>query len=163
MVATTTVSSSLLSQLRRDFPEIIFKKGPSFRWSPSEKTVFYANTLKKNHPILLHETAHGILGHAGYTYDIDLIKLERDAWEKAKTIGSNYDVKISEDAVEDALDSYRDWLHARSLCPKCYQNGVQTGPTAYTCVLCSRTWRVNEAKVCGLKRKIVSKTTPMEG
>lgn len=161
MVATTTASSNLLSQLRRDFPTLRFEKSDDFKWSSSQKTVFYADINPKNQVVLLHETAHGVLEHSGYAYDIDLLKLERDAWEKAKDIGQKYKISIDDNTVEEALDSYRDWLHARSLCPNCRQNGLQTGAAIYSCVICSQSWRVNEARVCGLRRRFITKTTPV--
>ena len=136
MVATTTVSKNLLNNLRRDFPDITFAPSEEFRWSPSTNTVFYAGTHSDDLPLLLHETAHGVLGHTGYVYDIDLVKLERDAWSKAQELGERYGVIIDEGTVEDALDTYRDWLHSRSLCPACQQNGAQTAPETYSCVPC---------------------------
>lgn len=153
MGATTTVFKSLLKQLASDFPTLHFVPGDEYRWSSSEKTVYFDQHGPENAPLLLHEAAHGILGHEAYTRDIELIRLEREAWTKAEELGQKYNSVISEDTREDALDSYREWLHARSLCPSCTQNGIQVAPDRYACILCHGEWQVNEAKQCGLRRK----------
>lgn len=79
--------------------------------------------------------------------------MERDAWNRAKTqLGPQYAVDIKDSAIEQALDSYRDWLHARSTCPNCTATGFQTKKQHYSCLACGEKWRVNEARLCGLKR-----------
>lgn len=150
MVATTTVFNNLLQKLRSEYPGITFEAGDNFRWSPSQSTVYYQPG--KDTVTLLHETAHASLKHTGYDHDIDLIHLEREAWNRTLELGKKYSVTIDSEAVEDALDTYRDWLHARSLCPSCKQNGVQTAENTYTCVICGQKWTVNDARSCGLKR-----------
>ncbi|HMR73202.1 MAG TPA: hypothetical protein PKD68_04315 [Candidatus Saccharibacteria bacterium] len=153
MGATTTVFKNLLKQLASDFPALRFQPGNEYRWSPDEKTVYFDQEQPKDTPLLLHETAHALLGHVSYDRDIELIQLEREAWTKAEELGRRYSIVIAENTREDALDSYRDWLHARSLCPSCAQNGVQIATNQYTCVLCNAQWHVNDAKHCGLRRQ----------
>lgn len=152
MDATTTAFNGLLKQLRTDFPELHFAASTYYYWSSDENTVYYDESSPGNTPLLLHEASHGILSHSTYTRDIDLIKLEREAWTKAEELGRRYGVPIDAETREDALDSYRDWLHARSLCPHCQHNGIQTDQNTYECVVCSVKWHVNEAKQCGLRR-----------
>jgi len=141
--------NSLLPKLVADFPTIRFEAGSEFRFSPTEQTVYY---LAKGAPLLLHELSHALLGHESYSKDIDLLKMERDAWVKAQEIAPTYGVTINDDTVQNHLDSYRDWLHDRSLCPSCGATGRQTSPKAYHCDACGQDWRVNEARLCGLKR-----------
>ncbi|HRN97393.1 MAG TPA: hypothetical protein PLZ58_03055 [Candidatus Saccharibacteria bacterium] len=143
---------SIISRFKLDFPSLSFKNGNSFAWSPSEKTVYYDEYGKDATCLVLHETAHGLLGHTNYSKDIELIGMERQAWEKAAEIAKKYDVTIDEETVQSNLDSYRDWLHARSTCPNCTATGVQETKNTYTCLACGHKWRVNEARVCGLKR-----------
>lgn len=152
MAATTTAFNSLLQKLEADFPDINFETSDEFRWSPSAHTVYYSSE-NPDTATLLHETAHALLDHTGYEHDIDLIHLERDAWNKTVELGKKYELSIDTETVETALDTYRDWLHARSLCPSCHQNGVQTAENAYTCVICGQKWTVNDARSCGLKRR----------
>ena len=155
MAVTTTAFNNLLSELRKNFPTILFETGDDFRWSPSTQTVFYKQDSTEV-ATLLHETAHAILNHTSYQHDIDLIHLEREAWNKTAELGKQFDVHIDDESVETALDTYRDWLHARSLCPTCRQNGVQASESTYTCVICGQQWSVNDARSCGLKRRKIN-------
>lgn len=152
MVATTMEFNDLVKRLSSDFPKLKFVQGDDFHWSASTSTVHFYDSSTQNTPLLLHEASHGILGHESYHRDIELLKLEREAWNKANELSILYGVKISEDTVEDALDSYRNWLHTRSICPACSKNGVQIAYNTYACVVCSSRWKVNEARTCGLRR-----------
>ncbi len=150
MAATTTAFNSLLQKLKSEYSDVTFESSDDFRWSSSLSTVYYKPG--KDVITLLHETAHALLNHTGYEHDIDLIHLEREAWNKTLELGKQYGVAVDPEIVENALDTYRDWLHARSLCPLCKQNGVQTAENTYTCVICGQKWTVNDARSCGLKR-----------
>lgn len=144
---------SLVKQLKRDYPEFIFEPSTEFWWSAREQTVHYDPKTPDGTAYLLHELSHAVLAHVGYRYDIDLIKLERDAWNHAKTVlGPQYNIIISEDVAENNLDTYREWLHARSTCPGCSTTGLQMKEQQYRCLDCGKTWRVNEARLCSLKR-----------
>ena len=149
---TMPSTNSLLPKLQNDFPALNFTAGTRFAWSPDKKTVFYDETDTDNTNLLLHELAHGILEHRDYSKDIELIAIETAAWDKALLLANDYGVKITNDTVQDNLDTYREWLHARSTCPECEATGYQTGKSTYSCVACMHTWRVNEARICGLKR-----------
>lgn len=145
---------NLLAKLQADFPTFTFQNANDFYYSPQEKTIFYADLSQENaRPTLLHELAHAILDHRFYNRDIKLIAMERDAWEYAlHTLGPNYHIDIPSDYVEQTMNTYRDWLHARSTCPKCSSTGVQTDQARYLCLGCGNSWRVNDARRCGLKR-----------
>lgn len=146
---------SLIARLETDLPDVEFRPGESFRWSPPEKTIFYADTA--DHASLAHEVSHALLHHGDYAKDIDLLKMERDAWEYAATVlAKKYGLTIDEDTIQDALDTYRDWLHARSTCPTCRAIGLQTAPRTYSCLACTTSWRVNEARSCELRRYAIS-------
>lgn len=146
----------LLGSLRRDFPQLNIKKGDTFCWSPADQTVYYATTSNRSDTwTLLHEASHGILQHTTYRSDFELIRLELDAWEKAKQLASQYGVKISDDHIEDCLDTYRDWLHKRSLCPTCDMKSLQSDPNTYTCLNCDASWRVSTNRLCRPYRRLV--------
>lgn len=143
--------NSLLSQLKTDYPDWKFEPGSQFMWSGSSQTIHYQED--DDPAYLLHETAHATLGHSTYDRDIDLIKMERDAWHIAvNDLAPKYDITIDSRLVQANLDTYRDWLHARSLCPNCSSNGFQQKRSIYSCPACMTKWRVNEARTCGLKR-----------
>jgi len=142
--------SSLAKTLAVTYPELSFKVSDDFRWSPDNTTIYYCDEAACE---LLHETAHALLEHADYTRDIDLLKMERDAWTYAQQeLAPRFNVEITDDGIEDALDSYREWLHARSRCPHCSQTGIQTEVKAYTCLGCDESWQTNDARRCALRR-----------
>lgn len=154
MDATTTPSTdSLISKAMSLYPQLTFLAGVDFRWEFDSQTITYDPTDPRFIERLLHELGHALLQHHTYDRDIDLIGLERDAWHHAKTsLAAEFDVIIDTDIIQDDLDTYRDWLHARSTCPACNANGLQLKKHAYRCLACGNTWRVNEARTCRLRR-----------
>lgn len=153
MAATTTPSiNSILKVLCARLPNVSFVSGDVFSWNPQEKRITYS--LLDDYAIerLLHESGHAICDHTDYTRDITLIEMERDAWEAATQLGESLGVAIDEDVVQDHLDDYRLWLHARSTCPSCDQVGVQESRETYICPICQTTWQVNDSRTCQLRR-----------
>lgn len=159
MDATTMEKTSWLETLRANYPDITFvENNDTFRWSPQTRSVYVAQLEGERDLItLLHETGHALARHDTYTQDIQLLKLERKAWEIARdTLAPLFAIAISEDIIEEALDSYRDWLHARSICPECHSTGVQSNESHYRCLACATVWKVNDARTCQLRRYKVS-------
>ena len=143
--------SSLLSALSTAYPAIRFQSSDSFRWSPDEQTVFYEP--QGDTASLLHEAAHAALQHREYEYDIELLRIEREAWDLVtSTLAKKFSALVDHEMVETMLDTYRDWLHDRSRCPSCEATGIQTEKRLYTCLACHSSWKVNEAKHCALRR-----------
>lgn len=158
MDATTMPSMhSLLLKLNKDFTQITFTESERFAWSPDVQTVFYNPNDENAAELLLHELSHGLLGHHDYQKDIELVAMEAAAWEKALELAKTYGATIDDGVSEKHLDTYRDWMHARSTCPHCEATGYQTKKDTYSCVACGHSWRVNEARLCGLKRYSLSK------
>jgi len=153
MDATTMPSiHSLLPKLNKDFPHITFASSTTFAWSPDENTVFYKEDEDTSVELLLHELSHGLLEHSQYQKDVELVSMESAAWDKAIELGATYGITIKRDTADDNLDTYRDWLHARSTCKHCEAIGYQSSKDTYQCVACSGSWRVNEARLCALRR-----------
>ncbi|HJM04353.1 MAG TPA: hypothetical protein QF549_01785 [Candidatus Saccharimonadaceae bacterium] len=152
-------STPLLARLTADFPSITFQPSAEFFWSPVQSTVHFNQADPLCDSLLLHELAHGVLGHQEYSRDVELIALETAAWDKAKELAPTYEISIDEDAVQDHLDTYRDWLHARSSCPSCNATGLQGTKQTYRCVACGHEWRANTAQICALRRYTLPKTT----
>lgn len=144
MVATFMPKiDSLIRRLRADFPGLVFEVGEIFMFRPPNK-IFYNPDFEglpydKIALLTLHEAAHAVLEHKDYDEDIELLKIETAAWERAKSLCANYVVAWDEDFVQDRLDSYRDWLHLRSLCPVCGVSGYQVG-ASYRCPMCGGLW-----------------------
>ncbi|HUC96573.1 MAG TPA: hypothetical protein VMR16_02815 [Candidatus Saccharimonadales bacterium] len=142
---------SLIKNLKADFPQFIFKKSSSFLWSHSENTIYYTDK-KEDFRFLFHELSHALLNHTDYRRDIELVAIEREAWDRAKEIALNYGVGIDDEYIQSNLDTYRDWMHGRSTCPNCGANGMQTQKNNYKCLACNDEWHVNDAKTCALRR-----------
>lgn len=150
-------TKSMINSLSKDHPQFTFVSADEFWWSAKEKAVHYSPSVEHATEFTLHELSHALLDHQGYRVDIDLIKLERDAWDYAKnTLAPRYDLVIDEDIIQDNLDTYREWLHSRSKCPDCSSTGLQSTPNSYRCLACGHAWRVNEARLCALRRYAVT-------
>ncbi len=147
---------SLLPLLKQAYPQLSFRPGTDFSWSPSEQVVYFEPHADDQWVMLLHETAHGLLRHTDYTKDVELLKLERQAWDRAQELARGYHEMIQEEVIEANLDSYRDWLHSRSTCPACRATGVQVKRRTYSCLACRHHWLVNEARTCALRRYVVT-------
>lgn len=131
---------------------LTFHRGETFGWDHTACAISFNPRAAHAEAYLLHEFGHAALNHADYQKDIELIQMERAAWDMAIQLGAQYGVVIDEDLVEDSLDTYRDWLHSRSLCPTCNATGIEATKHNYVCLACHHSWRVNEARTCALRR-----------
>lgn len=145
--------TSLLRTLAHDFNQYTFRQGDTFMWSSSTSTIYHAPiTAWQNIWSLLHEIAHAELNHTTYRLDVDLVNYEMRAWEYASAhLAPQYKLQIDNNYIQDHIDTYREWLHSRSTCPECGQNGIQTQNT-YRCINCRCLWRANDARLCALRR-----------
>lgn len=144
---------SLLDRLSDAFPHLTFQESEDgFLWSPETQTVWYRPADAHFEAQLLHEVGHALLDHHHYRRDVELLSMETDAWHKALELSDAYGVTIDDDTIQDHLDTYRDWMHSRSSCPECDATGHQKQADTYACLACAHSWRVNEARVCALRR-----------
>jgi len=146
-------TSSLLDIVEADHSDITFEAGERFEWRPKGRVIVYDPSDPYFDAHLLHELGHALLNHADYDRDIDLIAHERDAWQHARLeLSPRYGAAVEGDIIHHDMDTYRDWLHERSTCPHCGSSGIQIQKYEYRCVTCLKTWRVNEARSCQLRR-----------
>jgi hypothetical protein len=145
----------LLARLRADYPQLRFEPGTTFSWSPASSVITYPKVPRDHSTVtaaafsLLHETGHALLDHQRYALDYELLQLEAAAWERARTLAAAYDIALDDDHVQDCLDSYRDWLYRRSICPSCTTKALQLdGQTIYQCYNCRATWQVSGDRFC---------------
>lgn len=147
----------LLEKLQAMLPDVTFEAGTSFCWSPEQKRISYA--MRKEDVscewALLHEAAHGLLGHQTYSSDFELLTMEVAAWKHAAALGQTLGITIDEEHIQDCLDTYRDWLHRRSTCPTCGSVSLQRSPEQYACHNCPTSWRVTQSRFCRPYRKKV--------
>ncbi|HSX18365.1 MAG TPA: hypothetical protein VLE51_03350 [Candidatus Saccharimonadales bacterium] len=148
MNTSVRAHKEFIAKLRRDFPKFSFKEGAQDHWSPKTNTITYKSdvSLQELQYGILHELAHAKLGHHNYHNDFELLKLESLAWELAAKIGKKYGVKIDDEHIQNCLDTYRDWLHARSTCPTCGMNVLQKDPYHYHCFNCQTEWKVTSGR-----------------
>ena len=128
---------SLIAKLRADYPALVIKSGERTKFTPPNKLFYTADATPLE---LLHELGHYLIKRNDYSSDIELLRIESDAWAKAHELCAQYGVKWNEDFAQDHLDTYRDWLHVASLCKNCNLAGYQDDAGLYHCALCGAKW-----------------------
>ena len=135
-----------LRQLVHDHPEFTWRTGKKFAFHPP-KTIILGPPTPNYALLALHELGHALCKHKDYKTSIERLKIERAAWEKAKTVYLRYQKSRpdllpdpwdidADDFVESQLDTYRDWLHVKSKCPHCGLTRFQTPDGLYHCPHC---------------------------
>lgn len=146
----------LIDKLQAQFPDLRFIAAKQFYWSPESGEIFYNAGSEGREATwsLLHETGHALLGHTSYKADFELVRLEVAAWERAQQLANYLNVSIDEDHIQDCLDTYRDWLYKRSICPNCTTKCLQQGDFVhYRCFNCHTMWRVTSNRFCRAYRR----------
>jgi NADH pyrophosphatase NudC (nudix superfamily) len=142
----------ILDELKTRFPALQFKASATFSWSPETSEIMYKQAADQDDEAiwaLLHETGHALLQHASYTADYELVRLEVAAWEQAKIVAAELNLEIDENHIQDCLDTYRDWLDKRSICPTCLTKSIQQDNYRhYQCFNCHTVWRVSASRFC---------------
>ena len=126
---------ALLARLKADYPEFRFKSSHKFAFRPP-KTILISQKEPFSELLTLHELSHAILKHHNFKLDVERLKMENAAWDQAKILAKTYQVEIDEDFIQDQLDTYRDWLHKKSRCPKCGLTRFQSQDGDYHCPRC---------------------------
>lgn len=146
----------LIETLSARFPRLTFTAAEQFYWSPEAGEIFYRRGARGRKALwsLLHETGHAASRHRSYRGDFELLQMEMEAWEQARRIGREVSIEISEDHIQDCLDTYRDWLYKRSVCPGCGTKCLQQDDFAhYGCFNCHTVWRVSASRFCRAYRR----------
>jgi hypothetical protein len=136
----------LIAKLTEKYPVLRYTAGEQFYWSPENQEIIYNQAARGKKAVwsLLHESGHALLGHTNFRADYELLRLEVAAWDKAKLLANELNLTIDDGHIEDCLDTYRDWLYRRSLCPNCNNKSLQQGDFVhYRCFNCHTIWKVN--------------------
>ena len=134
--------SSFIEELKKEFGQFSFISSQRFKWKYPKSIYFEENEDIPFHYfalLTLHELGHGLSGHKDYKTDVERLKIESEAWQRAKreiSAHKNWGVEYDEDFAENELDSYRDWLHQKSKCKKCGLTRYQTADGKYHCPNC---------------------------
>ena len=121
-------AKAFLLGLKEEYPSFSWRLGSRFKYRPP-KTIVLA----------LHELGHALSGHKDYKTDVERLRIESEAWQRAKReieSHKNWALEYDEDFAENELDSYRDWLHQKSKCKKCGLTRYQTADGIYHCPNC---------------------------
>ena len=129
------MKKQLLDQVKVDFPDFCFSNGKKFAFRPP-RSIVVGPKEDNDSLLLLHELGHALCGHHDFGTDIERLKMEREAWEKARNLCARYKIPYNEDVVEGELDTYRDWLDKKSRCPRCRLTRFQTPDGKYHCPQC---------------------------
>jgi len=141
----------MITRLQAQYPNLHFSYGERFYWSPETDEIFYDPNASGESAAwsLLHETGHALLRHQTYQADVELLRLELEAWERARELAKDVGINIDEDHIQDCLDTYRDWLYKRSICPSCGTKSLQQNDFVhYKCFNCHTAWRVSADRFC---------------
>jgi hypothetical protein len=148
----------------KDFPQFTFQAGRFNMWSPYTQTIYYDSRRIKNDAGkagLLHEIGHGLLGHRLYKYDMELLKMEMEAWDVVRQLGPKYGIKIDEGHIARCIATYDNWLSKRATCPDCNNFSLQRDRSTYGCFACGSKWKVNERKDRRVTRKVTERWEPL--
>lgn len=135
-------------------------------WSPHSRSITYDSRRVKtpNGKIaLLHEIGHAVLGHKIYKYDMELIKMEMDAWDFVRENAERYSLHIDEEHIARCIETYDEWLSKRATCPDCNNFSLQKDRNQYSCFACGSKWTVNWRKDRRVKRTVTSRWDHVPG
>ena len=125
----------LFDKVRQDHPGLRFRRGVKFLFRPP-RTIVLGPEEPGDDLIFMHELGHALSGHRDFRTNIERMRCECEAWEKARELCGKYGVTFDEDFAETELESYRNWLDKKSRCPICGLTRFQTPDGAFHCPKC---------------------------
>jgi len=146
----------MFNQIVASFPDIEFRSSGIFAWRPHLQAIEYDEekiATSRGLLLLLHEVGHHMSGHDRTSSDRELLKQEVQAWTKAKLLATKIGLPFDDSVREDCLETYRDWLYQRSLCPTCNHQGLEV-EKLYHCINCNEKWQTPTSLHCQIRRII---------
>lgn len=134
-----------IQQISNDYSQFSFESADTFYWSPKDQCIYYINNeIADEQGVfqLFHELGHACHSHRYFNSGVHLLKIESEAWQEAVVIAKKYGMVLPPERIESSLDTYRDWLHRRSTCPRCDSVSVEKSANHYHCFTCSQDWTV---------------------
>ena len=127
--------TNLIQKIEADYPDFRLISGAKFAFRPP-KTIVVGPAEPGDALLLLHELGHAVLLHRDFRLHVKRLKMEAEAWAKARELAAKYGVKWDANLAEEQLDTYRDWLHNKSRCRECGLTRYQTPDGVYHCPRC---------------------------
>ncbi|MBR3204074.1 hypothetical protein IKF81_00095 [Candidatus Saccharibacteria bacterium] len=134
-------NQAFLSKIQKEYPFFSIKPGKKFLFRP-QKTILYEEKNTNFQLLLLHELSHALLNHFTYKTSIERLQIERDAWEKTKILCEKYSIPFDENFIQDELDTYRNWLHQKTICKKCGLTCIETDNHSLFCPKCQKHFQI---------------------
>ena len=131
------MKKELVEAAKQDFPELRFVQGRKFAFRPP-RTVVIGEVETNDSLLFLHELGHVVSGHQSFSTGVKRLKMEAEAWAKARELAERYEVEWDEEVAQEELDSYREWLHRKARCPKCGLTRYQTPDGVFHCPQCEQ-------------------------
>lgn len=128
---------AFLETIQTSYPEYNFHPGQKFLFRPP-KTINYLESDDNFRLLLLHELAHALLGHFSYQKSLERLQIERDTWEKTRELCKFYSIPFDETLAEAELDTYRDWVHQKTLCKTCGLSCLEVSSESLYCPFCQK-------------------------
>lgn len=129
------MDATFLAKIKNSYPELRFVSGNRFAFRPPH-TIVVGPKEENDASLLLHELGHALSHHKTFSTGAKRLKMEMEAWSKAREIAGDVGVEIPDDVIEEELDTYRDWLHQKSRCPECGLTRFQTPDGVFHCPRC---------------------------
>jgi hypothetical protein len=129
-------------------------------WSPHTNSIVYDKRRRSQNDgriALVHEIGHALLGHRLYRYDMELIKMEMDAWDQVRRLAPRYGLEVDEQHIAQCMATYDEWLTKRATCPDCQNFSLQKGRDQYGCFACGSVWSVNWRKDRRVTRRVLER------
>lgn len=131
---------AFLESLKKTYPDFTFRPGRKFLFRP-KTSIYYLEANNNFRLLLLHELAHALLGHFSYKKSLERLKIERDAWEKTRELCKTHSVPFDEDLAEAELNTYRDWVHQKTLCKVCGSTCLEVSSESLFCPFCQKEYK----------------------
>lgn len=129
------MDATFLAKIKSSYPDFKFVTGAKFAFRPP-KTIVIGPEEPEDASLLLHELGHALSLHRDFNTGAKRLKMEVEAWEKARELASQYGIEMDDEMIEGELDTYREWLHQKSRCKKCGLTCFQTPDGSYHCPRC---------------------------
>ena len=136
---------TFLETIKEAYPEFSFRPGSKFLFRPP-KSIRYIESDDNFRLLLLHELSHALLGHFSFDRSLERLQIERDAWSKTRELCLFHSVPFDEEFAEAELNTYRDWVHQKTLCKRCGLSCLEVSSESLYCPFCQKYYKKSRPK-----------------